>query len=158
LPRAIVYYISGTIKIINIMQIIKWEPFGEVDKFFDDRIFPSFPVMPKLGMDLAVDIYEEKDKVIAKMSLPGIKSDELDISLEDDMLTISGSREEEKEVDKKDYYSKEIKRGSFSRSVRLPKAVDSSKTEAEYKDGVLVVTMPVVEGSKEKSVKIKLNK
>src|SRR3990167_7113367 len=98
------------------MQIVKWEPFKEIDRFFDDR-FLSFPSMPKLGWDLAVDVYEEKGNVIAKMSLPGIKPEEIDISLGDDMITISGRREEEKEVDKKDYYSKEIRRGSFSRSV-----------------------------------------
>ena len=138
------------------MQLIKWEPFKEMDRFFDDRFSQPFGAFPKLGLDLAVDVYEEKGNVVAKMSLPGIKSDELDVSIEDDMLTISGRREEEREVDKKDYYSKEIRRGSFSRTVSLPKSVDAGRAEAKYENGELVVTMPVVAGAKEKAVKVKV--
>lgn len=138
------------------MQIIKWEPFKEIDHFFDDRFLQPFASFPKIGLDLAVDVYEEKGNVVAKMSLPGIKSEELDIALEDDVLTISGRREEEKETEKKDYYSKEIRRGSFSRSVSLPKSVDASKAEAKYENGELVVIMPVVASAKEKAVKIKI--
>jgi HSP20 family protein len=140
------------------MQLIKWEPLKEIDRFFDDRFLQPFSTFSKLGLDLAVDVYEEKGNVVAKMSLPGIKSEELDISLEDDMLTISGRREEEKETDKKDYYSKEIRRGSFSRTVSLPKSVDAGKAEAKYNDGELVVTMPVIAGTKEKAIKVTINK
>jgi len=140
------------------MQLIKWEPFKEIDRLFDDRFFQPFGAFPKLGFDLAVDVYEEKGNVIAKMSLPGIKPEEVDISLEDNMLTISGRREEEKEVDKKDYYSKEIRRGSFSRTFSLPKAVNTAKAEAKYEDGVLVVTMSVIAGAKEKAVKVNIKK
>jgi len=137
------------------MQIIKWEPFKDIDRFFEDRMLPSFP---KLGWELAVDLYEEKGNVVAKMSLPGVKEEELDIEIDEDMLTISGRREEEKEVDKKDYYSKEIRRGSFSRSVSLPKLVDAEKAEAKYENGVLIVTIPAIAGAKEKAVKIKIKK
>ena len=140
------------------MQIIKWEPFKEVDRFFDDRFFPPFSALTKLGLDMAVDTYEEKGNIIAKINLPGIKSNELDIAIEDDMLTISGRREEEKETDKKNYYTKEIRRGSFLRSVRLPKAVNANKAEATYDNGELKITMPVLAGSKEKAVKVKINK
>lgn len=140
------------------MQLIKWEPFKEIDRFFDDRFPEQLGAFPKLGFDLAVDVYEEKGNVVAKMSLSGIKPEEVDVSLEDDMLTISGRREEEKEVDKKDYYSKEIRRGSFSRSVSLPKSVDASKAGARYENGVLVVTMPVIAGAKARAVNIKIKK
>jgi len=138
------------------MQLIKWEPFKEIDRFFDDRFLQPFGVFSKLGLDLAADVYEEKGNIVAKMSLPGIKADELDISIEDDMLTVSGKREEEKEVEKKDYYSKEIRRGSFSRTVGLPKPVDASRAEATYENGELIVTMPVVTGAKEKGIKVKV--
>lgn len=140
------------------MQIIKWQPLKEIDRFFDDRFVQPFSAFPKLGLDLAVDVYEEKNDVIAKMSLPGVKAEEVDISIEDDMLTISGRREEEKEVNKKDYYSKEIRRGSFTRSVSLPRSVDAGKAEAKYENGELVVTMPAVVGAKEKAVKVKIKK
>lgn len=144
--------------ITHTMHIVKWEPFKEIDRLFDDRSLFSFPQFPKLGWDLAVDVFEEKSNVIAKMSLPGVKPEELDISLEDDALTISGRREEEKETEEKDYYSKEIRRGSFSRSVSLPASVDASKAQAEYKDGMLVVTMPAIAGVKQKAVKVEIKK
>ena len=92
------------------------------------------------------------------MSLPGIKPEDIAVSIEGDLLTIAGRREEEKEVEKKDYCSKEIRRGSFSRIVSLPKPVDMKKTEAKYEDGVLAITLPVIPGAKEKSVKIKVGK
>ncbi|MBU6388453.1 Hsp20/alpha crystallin family protein [Patescibacteria group bacterium] len=138
------------------MPIVKWEPFGELDRFFEER--PYLSLFPTLGWDLAIDLYEEDDAVVATMNLPGIDPDELDISVDEDTLTVSGSRKEEEETEEKEYYSKEIRRGSFSRTVQLPKSVDASGAEAEYKDGVLVVTMPVIAGTKERVVSIKVRK
>lgn len=129
------------------MSLIKWEPFGELEHFFEDRSFFNFP---KLGWDMAIDLFEEKGNIMAKMTPPGVDPKDLAISVENDTLRVSGRREEEKETEEKDYYSKEIRRGSFSRSVRLPKAVDSSKVDAEYKGGVLEIKMPLA-GAKEKS-------
>lgn len=135
----------------NIMSLIKWEPFDELDRFFDERILPSFP---KVGLDFAADVYEENGSIIAKMNLPGVKADEVEVSIEDGSLAVSGRREEEKEINEKNYYSKEIRRGSFSRSVRLPKAVESNEATAKIEDGMLVVTMPVIKGAESKSVKV----
>lgn len=136
-------------------NLIQWKPFSELDDFFSDSLRPVFPA---LQADLAVDVYEEKGTVVVKMSLPGIEESELDISIEDDLLRVLGAREEEKEVNEKDYYSKEIRRGSFSRTVRLPKAVEAKKAEAEYKDGVLQITIPVVLGAKDSMVKVPVKK
>lgn len=138
------------------MPIIKWEPFGELDRFFGER--PYISMFPKLGWDLAVDLYEEGGNVVAKMNLPGVKPEELDITINEDSLRVSGSREEEQEIDKKDYYSKEIRRGSFSRLVGLPGSVDASKAEAKYADGILTVTMPTIEGKGKKEVQVKVAK
>src|SRR3989344_3706512 len=134
------------------MQLIKWEPFSEVDRWFED--FPAFS-FPKLGFDMAVDLYEEKGNIVAKMNLPGIDPEKIKVTVEDDILRISGSREEEKEEKDKHYYSKEIRRGSFERAVRLPKSVDSKKIDAAYKDGILEITMPAVQGEKETTVKVR---
>src|SRR3989344_5817194 len=98
------------------MPVIKWEPFNELERLYEQRQYIS--MFPKLGWDLAVDLFEEGGNAIAKMNLPGVKPEELDITIEEDTLTVSGTRQEEKETEKKDYYSKEIKRGSFSRTVR----------------------------------------
>jgi len=140
---------------LNSMSLIKWEPFDEIEQFFGNRTMPS---LLKLSSDLSVDVFEEKGKVVAKMSLPDINVEDLSISIEDDILTVIGRREEEKETEEKDYYSKEIKRGSFARTIHLPKVVDAKKAEAKYKDGILSVTIPVVAGAKDKSIKIEIKK
>jgi HSP20 family protein len=123
----------------NIMAIIKWEPFDEVDSFFED-----FPIQSinKIGLDLAVDLYEENENIIAKMNLPGVNPDKINISVENNMLHVSGAHEEEKEEKKKHYYHKEIKKGSFERVVSLPQVIKNEGVSAEYKHGVLKIILP----------------
>jgi len=106
--------------------------------------------MTKLGLNLAVDVYEEGKNIVAEMQLPGIDPEKVNISVEDGYLVVSGSREEEKEKKEKHYYSKEIRRGSFERAVRLPSAVVADKAEATYENGVLKVTVPKKEEQKGK--------
>lgn len=132
------------------MQIVKWDPREEIDRFFDDRLFPY----SRIGFDTAVDVFEEKGDIVAKMSLPGVDAKDLDIVIDEDMLVISGERQEEKETKEKDYYSKEIRRGSFARNVRLPKSVDAKKTRAQYTNGILTVTMPALKGEETKAVTV----
>lgn len=134
------------------MSLIRWEPFRELGRMFEE----DWATMPSLhiGWDLAVDVYEENSNVVAKMQLPGIDPQKIDISVEDGYLRVSGAREEEHEEMKKNYFSKEIKRGSFERAVRLPKMVVADKTSAEYKDGVLIITMPKKSEPKEGKVKV----
>lgn len=138
------------------MTLTKWKPFNGLTRFFDE----DFPVvtLPKFGWDLAVDLYEKEGKVIAEMNLPGIDAENIDITIEDNYLKISGTREEKKEIDEKDYYSKEIRRGSFERTVELPTVVRSDKAEAEYKEGVLRVILPKDETRRDDKIKIKVKK
>ena len=136
------------------MELIQWKPFNDLDRLTQD--FPA--PFRKLGSDLSVDLYEEGGNLVAKMSLPGVEADDLDIIVDSDSLTISGERVEEEETDEKDYYSKEIRRGSFSRTVPLPKLVSADAAKAGYKDGVLTVTMPVEKGQEEKGVKVPVKK
>jgi HSP20 family protein len=90
------------------------------------------------------------------MSLPGVDPEDLDVTVDEHLVTISGMREEEKEVDEKEYYSKEIRRGSFSRTLELPKKVDPSKSKADYAEGVLTVVMPVVAAEEKGGVRVKV--
>ena len=138
------------------MPIIKWEPFSDLERFFEER--PYVSLFPKLGWDLAVDVFEEGGNVIAKMNLPGIDPDKLDISVDEDELTIAGSREEEQEADEKEYYSKEIRRGSFTRTVSLPRVINESRVDAVFNDGVLTVTMPAIKGKEEEATKVTVKK
>lgn len=133
------------------MQIIKWQPFRDVAR-------GSFSNIPSLieDVDMASDIFEEDDKVVTKISLPGVEEKNLDISLTDDTLIVSGYREEEVEASKKDYYNKEIRRGSFSRLISLPRKIDPSKAKAHYENGFLSVVMPIIQGSKKQSVRVQI--
>ena len=134
------------------MSLIKWEPFGDIDRFFEEGIL----TFPKFGRDLAVDVYEKENNIIAEMNLTGIDPEKIDVSVKDNYLHISSSREESKEEKKKHYYSKEISRGSFERVVYLPDAVQKDKIKAEFKDGELTITMPKVATTQKSSDKIKV--
>jgi HSP20 family protein len=137
------------------MSLIKWEPFDDIDRVFNE--FP-FPFAKGAGRDLAIDLYEEGNDIIAKMSLPGVDGEKIDVSVEDGYLRMSGSREEERKEKKKNYYSKEITRGSFERMVRLPGSVDTGKVKAEYEDGMLTVTLPKIGETRSNNIKVEVKK
>jgi len=136
------------------MAIIKWnpflEPFEEMEKFMQERSDQGFAP--------AIDVYETKDDVVVEAPLAGIKPEDVEISIENDVLSIKGESKKESEVDDKNYYRKEIRSGSFFRSVSLPAHVVSSKAEAESKEGMLKITIPKAPESKPKTIKIKVSK
>jgi HSP20 family protein len=101
-----------------------------------------------------VDVYEEGEAVVVKAELPGLKKEEVDIQIAGDVVTISGKKEKEEKVEKKDYYRYERESGSFSRSVALPAKVQAEKATAELKDGVLLLRAPKAEGVATSSLKI----
>jgi HSP20 family protein len=109
--------------------------------------------LPRFGSDLAVDVYEKDNKVIAEMNLPGVNPDEIDIDVEEDYVRVTGSREEKTENSNADYYYQEIQRGGFERSFRLPTKVDPMGASAEFEDGVLTISVPIASGQKPKKVK-----
>jgi len=136
--------------------LIKWTPF--LDSFEDmDKMMSDF--MPTMrgnqGFMPAVDVYEDKNNVIVETGLVGIDPDKVDISIENNMLTIKGESEKKSEVDDKNYYRKEIRRGSFYRSVPLPAHVIGDKASAVAEDGVLKISIPKAPVSKPKTIKIK---
>jgi len=142
------------------MALIKWtpflEPFEEMDKMFSD-------FMPTLrgrefGFMPAVDVYEDKNNVIVETQLAGVDPEKVDISIENDVLSIKGESEKKSEVEDKNYYRKEIRRGSFYRSVPLPAHVISEKAKASAEDGVLKVVIPKAPEAKPKTIKIKTKK
>jgi len=101
-----------------------------------------------------VDIYEEGDTVVVKTELPGMKKEDIDVKLTEDVLTISGEKKKEEKVEKKDYYRLERSHGSFTRSFRLPTEVQAEKATASFKDGVLEIRVPKTEEAKKKEKKI----
>jgi HSP20 family protein len=122
---------------------------GEIDRFLNDSFFlPSQNFLP------AIDIYQETDNVIAEVALPGIDPKEVDITIENDVLSISGERKSEREVKREDYYCKEVRGGSFSRSLVLPMSVKGDEAKAKYENGMLRITMPKQESVKPKRISV----
>ncbi len=106
-----------------------------------------------------LDMYEEEDKVVVKLKAPGFDDKNVNITVEDNTVTITGSAEtkEEEEDKAKKYYKKEITQRSFTRTVSLPSKVLVDKANAEFKNGILQLTLPKAEESKPKKVEIKVN-
>ena len=105
----------------------------------------------------AVDIFETEHELVVKADLPDIKPQELDIRVENNILTIRGERKFEKQVNENNYLRVERAYGSFSRSFSLANTVNSDAIKAEYKDGVLTLTIPKREEAKPKQIKVNVN-
>jgi HSP20 family protein len=105
-----------------------------------------------------VDIYENGDNLVLKAELPGIDPKDVEIRVEDNTLYLKGERKFEKEVKEQNYHRVERSYGNFTRSFSLPNSIDSDKVQAEYKDGILTLTMPKREEAKPKTIKINVSK
>lgn len=129
------------------MSLIKFNPFF-ADEFFSD----FFSNAPKT---LAVDMYEKDGNVVVEAPVAGIDLKNIEVNIENDVLTISAKEEHKSEVDEKNYYRKEVRHGSFYRSIQLP-PVDEKKAQASFKEGVLRVEVPKAGVKEKKSLKIKV--
>lgn len=104
---------------------------------------------------LAIDVYQTNDSVVVKAPIAGVKPDELEISITDDVVNIKGQRQNKSEVSGEHYFVQECYWGAFSRSYILPVAVESEKASAQLKDGILTITIPKLEKAKTKLIEIK---
>lgn len=142
---------------VKYMSLIKWtpfladNPFAGMDKMMQDA-------ESQMGFSPAVDIYEDKNSVIVETQLAGIDPAKVDISISNDVLTIKGEGEKKSEVEDKNYYRKEIRRGSFFRSIQLPSHVVGDKASAVAVDGVLKISVPKAALAKPKTIKIQTGK
>ncbi len=140
------------------MALLRWQP--QVDQFPD--LFDEFNrVMGFLSRDIrafvpALDVYQTPNEVIVEASLPGITPEDVRISIENDVLTIEGKSEHKSEVDEKEYFRKEVRIGSFHRTLALPAAVISDDAKAHYEKGILTITIPKEERTKPKTVKVEV--
>lgn len=103
----------------------------------------------------SMNVYEKDDQIVMEAELPGLKKEDIEVSVQDNMLRVSGKRNAEKEIKEENYYRHERRYGAFSRSVSLPSSVDSTKINANYQDGVLKVTIPKAEEAKAKRIEIR---
>jgi len=104
---------------------------------------------------LNIDMYQTKDNVIIKSTIAGVRPEDIDITVANDMVTIKGSRKKEEAISQDDYFYQECYWGSFSRSVIIPVDIDSEEIEADLKDGILTVIIPKAAKAKTKKVKVK---
>ena len=145
-------------------NLVRWEPFRDAVSLRDamSRLFEESIVHPMTGWPatgrteaLAVDMYETDDAIVVKSAIPGIKSDELDVSISGDTLTIKGETKAEEEIEEGNFIHRERCYGSFCRSLTIPLSVVADKAEAEFEDGVLTLTLPKAEEVKPKAIKVK---
>lgn len=142
------------------MSLIKWTPFLSEFDDMDKMMESMLPAVRgnQFGYTPAVDMYEDKDNIIVETQLGGIDPEKVDISIENNVLTIKGESEKKSEVEDKNYYRKEIRRGSFYRSIPLPTKVDGEKAQAINEDGILKITVPKASEVKPKTIKIQTKK
>lgn len=143
-------------------------PFEDFDRMFDSFFPRSFmrhfgldwPTLDRLmpGMQqqsaLPVDVIDHENEIVVRAEVPGCTKEDIDISVDDDMLTIRGASGQEQKEESEDYYCRETSYGEFARLVRLPTEVDPNKAQAKVKNGILEVTLPKAEGSKRRSIKV----
>jgi HSP20 family protein len=128
-----------------------------MDELFSRRALRRLPMTEQEWLP-AVEMYEKEDSYVVKAELPGMKLEDVDVSLSDDILTVKGEKKAEYEVSEKDYHFNERSYGSFMRSVRLPSNVDAKKIEAFFEDGVLEVTLPKAAEVKSKKITVTAKK
>ncbi len=142
-------------------NLTRWDPVREMVGMRDemDRIFEDFFSRSPAGYEgygtINLDMMQTNDEIVVKASVPGINPDDLNISITGDTLTIRGEIKKDEEVDKTDYHLREIRYGSFARSVLLPCQVIADKAKAEFENGILKLVLPKAEEVKPKTITVK---
>ena len=148
------------------MAIVRWEPFRDLlslqermNRMFDES-YRGRGTEDWMGGSWApaVDIYEQNGNIVLQAELPGLDPKEVDVRVENNVLTLRGQRKLEESVNQDSYHRVERSYGSFTRSFTLPNVIDTEKIQANYKDGVLRLTLPTKEEAKPKQIAINVTK
>jgi HSP20 family protein len=146
------------------MAIMRWDPFRELDtlqdrmnRMFDESLFRLRPTRGEALWSPSVDIYEDNNHIVVRAELPDMNEKDVDVSIENNMLTLKGEKKLEREEKKDNYHLIESSWGSFSRSFNLPSTVDADKAEAKFEKGVLRISLPKKEEAKPKQIKVKVS-
>ena len=144
--------------------LTRWDPFAELtsmrnamDRIFEQGFgrFPSLRNGEEFGPStLGLDVYETDGSYVVKAAVPGVDPDQLDIEVKDDVLTIRGSFEQRDESEDENYLRRELRTGSFERTLRLPPTVDAANADAQFDRGMLKLTLPKKEEAKAHAIKI----
>ncbi len=144
-------------------QIQRWDPFHELRRLtstpgFFWRGYRARPVGDtETRWALPLDVVRHDDSVVVSASIPGVDPDQINVTVEDGILSIAGTSNGESESENSGYVLRERRSGSFFRSIRLPDEVDSDGAESEYRNGVLTITLPKEESRKSKVIDVKVS-
>lgn len=129
----------------------------EMDRLFDRFGEWEFPELPVFRGEWAptLDVSETKENIVVKAEIPGIDPKEVQVLLQEDVLTIKGEKKQEKEEKEEHYYRMERSYGAFARSLRLPASVDAAKVSARFKNGLLTVTLPKAPAARGTTIPVK---
>ena len=144
------------------MSLIRWDPFADVDVFFNRMVPSSFANFPRLALEggrkldwaPSADISETDQEYLIRAELPAVKKEDVQVTFDDGMITIKGERKQQKEDKNEKYHRTESFYGSFERRFSLPDNVNSDAIRCESKDGILTVHIPKVETPKSKPKQI----
>ena len=147
------------------MTLVRWKPvsgfanWARTPDLFGEAFDSMFPVSSKdeKGWLHRVDITYDKDNIYINAEVPGMKKEDVKVTYENDLLSISGERNREEKKENNGEYRLERQYGSFARSFRLPEEVQADKIQAGYKDGILQITLPKAEEKKPREIEINLN-
>jgi HSP20 family protein len=146
-------------------RLTRWEPFREMRQMHDmldrimDKTFLDAPFFGAFDQGVVpVDVYQTDDDVVVKATAPGMKAEDIHITITGDTLNIRGEVSEEREEEGVQFHIRERRASSFSRSIALPTMVDADKAKAEFEDGILTLTLPKVEDVKPKTIAVKAKK
>jgi HSP20 family protein len=153
-------HISPTGGAAMMRGLMPWTGMGslrrEMDQLFDRLGEMKWDDLPALGdWTPSMDISETKDSLVAKVEVPGMEQKDIQISLQENLLTIKGEKKQEKEEKDEHYHRVERSYGAFARSLRLPVAVEAGKVSAGFKNGLLTVTLPKAAGAKALTIPVK---
>lgn len=147
------------------MSMMRWEPMGDMmslrnamDRLLEDSFIRPSRLWQEHGsgeLPLELDMYQTDKDIVVKTAIPGLKPEEVDISITGDVLTIKGEHKEEKEIKEENYLRKERRYGTFHRSLQMPVSVKSDKAEAVFENGMLTLILPKAEEVKPKQIKVK---
>jgi HSP20 family protein len=140
------------------MALVRWDPFRDLTALQTEvnRLFSraSGDVTDRQSWTPAVDVVETDDAIVLKAELAGMDPADINIEVQDNVLTVSGERRFQEEVKEDKYYRIERRYGSFSRSLALPPTADETKVEAKYDNGLLEITVPKAEIAKPKKITV----
>jgi HSP20 family protein len=144
-------------------NLIRWEPAREMmtlrdamDRLFDDAFTRPLRLNDGGNWSMpAVDMYQTDNEIVVKAAIPGVKTDEVQINVTGEVLTIKGEVKEKEEVKEKAYHLREQRWGMFERTLALPTDVIADKAKAEFENGILTITLPKAEEVRPKTINIK---